>query len=248
MLVGAPLADNNERIESGSAYVVLGKASTDGIDLAFSTSVRLQLDGADTGERAGWSVAGAGDVNGDRRPDFVVGAPWANANGRFFSGSAYVVFGQAAADDDRPRHAWYIRLPDRRADRRRHRVRRRRLVRLRGRRCQRRRPRGRGRRLPVLQRRAARGLGSSLRRVRQGDVHARRSRLTRQQRVQDRRCEGRRSRRRVGREPRRRELRRPRRSARRRRTGRQQRAQGLGIRLRRVRKEGRSRGRPSCSR
>ena len=96
MLVGAPLADNNERIESGSAYVVLGKALTDGIDLAFSTSVRLQLDGADTGERAGWSVAGAGDVNGDRRPDFVVGAPWANANGRFFSGSAYVVFGQAA--------------------------------------------------------------------------------------------------------------------------------------------------------
>jgi hypothetical protein len=97
MLVGAPLADNNGRFESGSAYVVLGKSSTEGIDLAFSTSVHLQLDGADTGERAGWSVGAAGDVNGDRRPDLVVGAPWANANGRFFSGSAYVIFGQAAA-------------------------------------------------------------------------------------------------------------------------------------------------------
>ena len=97
MVVGAPLADSNDRIESGSAFVVLGKGSTDGIDLSFSPSVRLRMDGADTGERAGWSVAGAGDVNGDKRPDVVVGAPWANPNGRFFAGSAYVVFGQAAS-------------------------------------------------------------------------------------------------------------------------------------------------------
>jgi FG-GAP repeat len=97
MVVGAPLADSNDRIESGSAFVVLGKGSADGIDLSFSPSVRLRLDGADTRERAGWSVAGAGDVNGDKRPDVVVGAPWANPNGRFFAGSAYVVFGQAAS-------------------------------------------------------------------------------------------------------------------------------------------------------
>ncbi len=97
MVVGAPLADSNDRIESGSAFVVLGKGSTDGIDLSFSPSVRLRMDGADTRERAGWSVAGAGDVNGDKRPDVVVGAPWANPNGRFFAGSAYVVFGQAAS-------------------------------------------------------------------------------------------------------------------------------------------------------
>ena len=97
MVVGAPLADSNDRIESGSAFVVLGKGSTDGIDLSFSPSVRLRMDGADTRERAGWSVAGAGDVNGDKRPDVVVGAPWANPNGRFFAGSVYVVFGQAAS-------------------------------------------------------------------------------------------------------------------------------------------------------
>ena len=129
MVVGAPLADSNDRIESGSAFVVLGKGSTDGIDLSFSPSVRLRMDGADTRERAGWSVAGAGDVNGDKRPDVVVGAPWANPNGRFFAGSAYVVFGQAASttvDLAAPGG----RLPHRRAHRRRHRVRRRRLVRV----------------------------------------------------------------------------------------------------------------------
>ena len=96
IVLGAPNADSNDRIESGSAFVVLGKGSAAGIDLAFSPSVHLRLDGADTAERAGWSVAGAGDVNGDKRQDVVVGAPWANPNGRAFGGSAYVVFGRAA--------------------------------------------------------------------------------------------------------------------------------------------------------
>jgi hypothetical protein len=35
----------------------------------------------------------AGDVNGDRRPDVLVGAPNADNNGRTASGSAYVVDG-----------------------------------------------------------------------------------------------------------------------------------------------------------
>jgi hypothetical protein len=97
IVVGAPLADNNELRDSGSVYVVLGRSSTDGVDLAFPESAHLRIDGGEVEARAGWSVAGAGDVNGDGRPDVVIGAPYANPNGRFLAGSAYVVFGQAAA-------------------------------------------------------------------------------------------------------------------------------------------------------
>jgi hypothetical protein len=42
---------------------------------------------------AGASVDGAGDVNGDGRPDTIVGAPLADSRGRADTGAAYVVFG-----------------------------------------------------------------------------------------------------------------------------------------------------------
>ncbi|HEU0304597.1 MAG TPA: integrin alpha [Gaiellaceae bacterium] len=92
-LLGAPLADNNGRRDSGSAYLVLGKASTARVDLA-SAAVYLRMDGDEVADATGWSVAGVGDVNGDGRRDVLVGAPYASANGRLFSGSAFVVFGR----------------------------------------------------------------------------------------------------------------------------------------------------------
>jgi hypothetical protein len=42
----------------------------------------------------GTSVAGGGDLNGDGRPDFVIGAPYADPKGRFDAGSAFVVSGR----------------------------------------------------------------------------------------------------------------------------------------------------------
>ncbi len=41
---------------------------------------------------AGWSVAPAGDVNGDKRPDVLVGAHASDGNGRGQSGAAYLLF------------------------------------------------------------------------------------------------------------------------------------------------------------
>jgi hypothetical protein len=52
------------------------------------------LDGEAEGDRAGRSVSGAGDVNGDGIDDIIVGASGADANGSD-SGRAYVVFGPA---------------------------------------------------------------------------------------------------------------------------------------------------------
>jgi hypothetical protein len=93
-LVGAPLTDNNSRADSGSHYVVFGKATTTTIDLNALGTQGYRIDGAGAGDLAGYAVANAGDVNGDGRPDALVGAPRADNNGRTNSGSSYVVFGK----------------------------------------------------------------------------------------------------------------------------------------------------------
>ena len=54
----------------------------------------LQLLGPFPAGRAGSSIAAAGDVNGDGRPDVVVGAPNASPRERSGAGSAFVVFGR----------------------------------------------------------------------------------------------------------------------------------------------------------
>ncbi len=46
------------------------------------SDANIRLDGAAAADYAGYSVAGAGDVNGDGRDDVIVGAPYADNNGR----------------------------------------------------------------------------------------------------------------------------------------------------------------------
>ncbi len=93
-------------LHSALAFVVLAiggsmAAGTSGA-IAAEPSQYIRIDGAtgapsanEVGGLAGLSVAGAGDVNGDGRPDVVIGAPQEDNNARTNSGSAYVVFGQA---------------------------------------------------------------------------------------------------------------------------------------------------------
>jgi FG-GAP repeat len=106
VLVGAPETDNNDRPQSGSVYVVYGGRSSANVDLAALGGRGFRIDGAAGSELAGWSVADAGDVNGDPRRDVLVGAPFADNGPPVFvegfgtiereqSGSLYVVFGQA---------------------------------------------------------------------------------------------------------------------------------------------------------
>jgi len=94
LLINAASADNNSRTDSGSAYVVYGKTSTTTIDLAALGGGGYRIDGAASGDAAGFSVTGVGDVNADGRDDQLIGARLADNNGRADSGSAYVVFGQ----------------------------------------------------------------------------------------------------------------------------------------------------------
>ena len=53
------------------------------------------INGIDVGDRSGWSVSGAGDVNGDGLADLIVGAFLADPGGNTDAGESYVVFGKA---------------------------------------------------------------------------------------------------------------------------------------------------------
>jgi hypothetical protein len=96
LIVGAYQADPGGS-ESGASYVVFGKAS------GFASNINLSsLDGntgfrltGSTNDRSGWSVASAGDVNGDGIDDMIVGARSATPNG-INTGASFVVFGQTS--------------------------------------------------------------------------------------------------------------------------------------------------------
>ena len=83
---------------NGESYVVFGSNG------GFSSSINLgELDGTDgfvingvdVGDSCGFSVSGAGDINGDGIDDLIFGAPYADSNGNFEAGGAYVVFGSS---------------------------------------------------------------------------------------------------------------------------------------------------------
>ena len=53
------------------------------------------LNGVDAFDYSGFSVSGAGDVNGDGLDDIIIGAIIADPGGRNNAGESYVVFGSA---------------------------------------------------------------------------------------------------------------------------------------------------------
>lgn len=95
VIVGAPYYDNGQ-LDEGRAYVYLGSPG----GLATSPAWTFESDRA--GARLGWSVASAGDVNGDGYSDVIVGAymydATVSAEGRcyLFLGSATGLAGAPA--------------------------------------------------------------------------------------------------------------------------------------------------------
>ena len=87
VLVGAWLYDNGQANE-GRAYAYHGYGG--GLTVAHGW---LQESNQANAQYA-WSLAGAGDVNGDGYSDFIVGAPWYD-NGQTDEGRAFVYAGQA---------------------------------------------------------------------------------------------------------------------------------------------------------
>ena len=71
---------------NGTFFVSLSLADLDGTN-------GFRLDGIDSGDFSGWSVAGAGDVNGDGFDDLIIGAEGGDPGGDLSAGETYVVFG-----------------------------------------------------------------------------------------------------------------------------------------------------------
>ncbi len=97
LIVGSHLADPNGLNNSGSTYVVFGKASGWAATTSLASldgSTGFRLDGAAANDFSGQSVSAAGDVNADGFDDLIVGAYLADPHGTS-SGSSYVIFGHA---------------------------------------------------------------------------------------------------------------------------------------------------------
>lgn len=82
-ILGAPFADSGGAIDAGSAFVYSGATG----------ALLYQKNGAVSSDILGSSVAGAGDLNGDGKADFMVGASLASPAGIPYAGSVFVYSG-----------------------------------------------------------------------------------------------------------------------------------------------------------
>ncbi len=87
VIVGAPQSDAGG-MNAGQATIYLGAES------AFDATADGAITGSAADIRFGWSVASAGDVNGDGLADVIVGAPYGNNAGRadVYLGAAGTMF------------------------------------------------------------------------------------------------------------------------------------------------------------
>ncbi|RYF88562.1 MAG: hypothetical protein EON95_20160, partial [Caulobacteraceae bacterium] len=98
LIIGAPQADPSGAA-SGASYVVFGTDEAMGADLDLASldgTNGFRILGAASGDATGYSVASAGDVNGDGIGDLIIGAYGSDTNGDN-TGTTYVVYGKSAA-------------------------------------------------------------------------------------------------------------------------------------------------------
>ncbi len=102
LIIGATGADPNDILNAGECYVVFGTRGGFGASLDLSSlngSNGFVINGIDSFDQPGFSVSGAGDVNGDGVDDLIIGAQDADPNGNESAGESYVVFGTRGGFD-----------------------------------------------------------------------------------------------------------------------------------------------------
>ncbi len=95
VFVGANWSDANGQA-SGEAWLVLGSALADGGDLGLATSAHATIVGDAPYDYLGWSVAPAGDVDGDGLDDVLVGSYTADTWDQE-TGATYLFYGASLA-------------------------------------------------------------------------------------------------------------------------------------------------------
>ncbi len=91
ILIGAYWNDDGGPY-AGQTYLILGTASGWAMDTNLS-NVDASFIGEDGGDHSGYSVSGAGDVNGDGYDDILIGA-WGNDDGGSKAGQTYLILGK----------------------------------------------------------------------------------------------------------------------------------------------------------
>lgn len=98
-IIGAPITDANGNFASGASYVIFGNANglPSTIDIGdLDGSNGFALTGVSGGDYSGYSVASAGDVNGDGIADLIIGASSVDVGDNRSVGASYVVYGSDA--------------------------------------------------------------------------------------------------------------------------------------------------------
>ncbi len=96
--IGFPKAEGATALVSGRAYVVFGSTASETIDVQNLGLRGFAIGGANEGDQLGYSISGAGDVNGDGFDDIIIGLPTYAREGTSGSGKAVVVFGDNSND------------------------------------------------------------------------------------------------------------------------------------------------------
>jgi uncharacterized protein (TIGR03382 family) len=94
IIIGAPGYNSGSLPYAGAAYVYHGSSS------GVSSSASRTLTGVAVEEILGYSVSGAGDVNGDGYDDVIIGSPGYDSGSLPYAGAAFIHQGYADEDED----------------------------------------------------------------------------------------------------------------------------------------------------
>lgn len=98
ILIGAPLAEVGPLNDAGAAYILFGETGFSAASFDPSTldgSNGFSFFGDSDRVEAGFSVSGAGDVNGDGLNDILVGIPELRGTGGSFYGAVALIYGSS---------------------------------------------------------------------------------------------------------------------------------------------------------
>ncbi len=99
LIVGARYSDPTAAgTDAGRSYVVFGKTGATGVNLSAvaAGSGGFVINGQSTLEQTGFSLASAGDINGDGLADLIVGTVFSDPTAGTNAGRSYVVFGKTS--------------------------------------------------------------------------------------------------------------------------------------------------------
>jgi hypothetical protein len=98
IIIGAGGANPDGRTNAGASYMIFGQNSFPSrLELASLDGTNgFAIKGINSYDYAGLTVSGPGDLNGDGIDDVIIGALFANPDGKSDAGESYVIFGQTS--------------------------------------------------------------------------------------------------------------------------------------------------------